>query len=396
MDEVLARQLLDHLLEQTGYARVSDAEFSKALTDPDLKATCDVSPTPEDDFAQEAARAVRFARRLGGEVSQASRRPQRRAGAPDRMMSPIAAPSWWEAESTRRLNEFLRERAMMRQDAGLFRLIPWYEESGEEEQAPRPHDWRELFGEPSDEALAGTGRFAGLKFVSQIEPLIERLVMEHNVEVVRILKESRDPDRDYPDIDPDDFVDDDVWMEYPARDWTPANPRAESGCFVPLGFTEGWRLKTSIQRVHNRSIWIASQAGISQAEALVWGLTDVPFVIPWISIAVEPHLWADEPWQSVTLRVGSAATTAKDVARAYQLAVRGQASQGGRVRAPRGPWRDRTVAFVNRRRRENRRATWDEMFDAFTVEYGEHPYGSMRSLQQAYYLGQRASEGSTP
>jgi hypothetical protein len=396
LDEVLARQLLDHLLEQTGYARVSDAEFSKALTDPDLKATCDVSPTPEDDFAQEAARAVRFARRLGGEVSQASRRPQRRAGAPDRMMSPIAAPSWWEAESTRRLNEFLRERAMMRQDAGLFRLTPWHEASSEDEPAPRVDDVREMMGEPSDEALAGTGRFAGLRQVSRIEPLIERLELESHREVARIVRESRDPDVDYPDIDPDDFLEDEVFIEYPAKDWTPENPRTKSGFFVALGFTEGRNLKTSIQRIHNRSLWIASQAGISQAEALVWGLTDVPFVIPWISIAVEPHLWANEPWQSVTLRVGSTATTAKDVARAYQLAVRGQASRGGRVRAPRGPWRDRTVAFVNRQRRENRRATWDEMFDAFTVEYGEHPYGSMRSLQQAYYLGQRASERSTP
>jgi hypothetical protein len=129
----------------------------------------------------------------------------------------------------------------------------------------------------------------------------------------------------------------------------------------------------------------------------VWGLTDVPFTIPWVGVSVSRHLWANAPWDSITLRVGSSAAVTKDIVRAYQLACgRGWTESGQKTRAPRGPWRMRVVAFVDRQRGLNPKATWGDIFDAFVTEWPDQPYGSMRSFRQAFYLGQRTTERSTP
>jgi hypothetical protein len=370
VDEGEARRQLNEQLLTRGDRRASSKEFSKALTDLDIRERWETSPTPENDFAHEAARAIRYHRRLTGDT-----RSRRRRLNQSEVKTPLSNPEWWEAESHRRLELLAHERALMRQDAGLFVMPP-------PRNLGRPMTWDEMFM-PQGEVLAGTGAYAGLKSVAEIEPLVERLLVKHNTTVWDIFEETKDPD--YPFLDMEDIFDDELLIEYPARDWTPEHPHVKAGYFLSLGFTAYKPVKGCLSRLRGRSLWVAFMVGISQAEALVWGLTDVPPTTPWISVSVDRHSWAEKPWSSATIQVASLSASARDVAHAYQLACRERDEKSGqRRRAPR-PWPGLVDAFIVRERDLTPNITWAALFAAFAVEHPDHPYTSMRSFRQAFY-----------
>lgn len=377
MDERLARNLFDERLKEEGQRHATEGEWNGVFSLPSIQAAAEFSPTPEEDFADEAANVICLMR----EVAASNPRPPR--GSVTRRGDPLSPPEWWEMESQRRLGMFCEQRVWMRVDAGLF-------------DAPKddkyPGALYALRVSAPDDAVEGKGPFAPLGSVAEIAPLVRGMIRRQHE---RFRSFAKEPPWGW---DPDDFLEYEAEMEFPAETWE-HDRRTEHEFFLPAGFAavsggvgEDW---AALDRLHLRSTWIARELGISQAECLVWGLTGRPFAIPWMPTVSRSGPWGD--WPTLTIQVNSVSATAQDVAIAYTRARGDSNGQNATHRAP-GPWPAFMTAFVQARLREAPDEAWEERFRAFARAFPDQPYASMRTFRQTYYKQmkqQRNNEGGS-
>jgi hypothetical protein len=354
VDRRAARRLLDEQLVASGQTRASDEEFRRALTDPDILDTLAFATTPEADFATEAARAIRFHRHL---VTGAGRRARRRRTSES--SNRLAPPAWWEAESQRRLRVFRVERVQMRVDAGLFRLPAF--QLYEHRISTLP------------DALEGRGDYPGLQSVSEVAPLILGLIQKQREWFRAVVPE---PECGW---DPDDFVDWEEEIEFPAPSWE-QDRRCQREFFLPAGFHAVGHSGPSLDRLHLTSRWVADELGISQAEVLVWALADVPFSIPWLPVRIDHHDNLEGPWTTMTILASSPSATSRQVAAAFKSARDKEAP----LRASR-PWPQLVATFVSDPHSGAAGLTWQGRYEKFKEIHPQQPYRSMRSFREAFY-----------
>jgi hypothetical protein len=379
MDEKRARRLLDDQLRSQGQSHATDEEWLEVRSFPSIEAM-EFSPTAEEDIALEAANLVSFQRWTAASERRAS--PRRSA----KRRSDGQAPEWWAMESRRRLEKFKEERVWMRIDAGLFDAA-WMdldqgmrEDSGpyDVSEATRILSTNALLGlrvPPPDDALEGRDPYRPLNSVAEIGPLVRHLIRRQQ-EHFRLLEGPKWQVSPY--IVP--LEEHEAIIELPAESWT-EDRRMERELFLPAGFAAVGEPGPSLDRLHLRSTWLAEALGIGQADCLVWGLTDLPFTIPWMPTTLL-RVW--DEWSIVTMQVNSMSSTAPEVARAYTAARRQSEGQSALGRAPR-PWTAFMVTFVRARLREAPQESWDERFRAFASAHPDQPYKSMRTFRQAFY-----------
>ena len=374
MDEKLARRLADEYLRSEGLA--TDEEWRAVRSYPPVQELAE-GPTPEEDVALEAANHIRSWRwrEAGGRRRPAQSIPRR--------SNPLSPPDWWRTESQRRLAAFLEQRVFMRVDAGLFvgsKDIPnsryWGLRLGAAVSLPDEPD----LGSIVEVIPITRGPQPALRSVAEITPFIHAMIRQQHKRF-RELHGDEEPEWGW---DPDDFLEYSNEIEFPAESWE-QDGRTERVYFLPAGF-EAMGLshrEPSLDRLHWRSMWIARELGITQAECLVWGLTDLPFTLPWMPTTVRDLGLGSESWSTIAIQVQSLRATAQEVAAAY-VKTRG-------TPAPR-PWPALVVAFVESRSREARRETWGDKFAAFAATYPDQKYKSMRTFRQAYYAQKKEAE----
>lgn len=318
------------------------------------------SPTAEEDLAADAVPFVFALRESGTDAGDAPRHKRT-----TRHTQPLAQPDWWEAESRRRLAAFSRKRDSMRYV--LHALDVRFPEQ----------DYR-----TQEVPLGLYIDLPGLETVAEIAPLLRRLIQRQ----FKWWRETYGTDA----IDPEDGVTvldlhRNEWdvIEYPAETWE-QDRRTERVPFPPVGMITASRdMEPDLDMLHRQSLRLADNLGLTQPECIAWGLSDVPFTIPWLAAATG-HEWTWEgEWTTVTLRINAESTTAHDVAKAYTSARGPIGPHVPRRRAPR-PGPQCVVAFVDKRKRERPGETWPELFAAFRSEHPEYHYGSYRTFADAY------------
>lgn len=366
MNWTRARELVDESLARSGQPPATGGEWELLASDPELRARNEYGTTPEEDWATEAAVALRFSRRrLQHRPSKTRRQPT------GQRYDPLSPPEWWEAESQRRLALYREERILMRVDAGIC-TVP---EPGPEER----RTWHAMFGLPSPDAEAGVGPYVGLGSAAEVKPLLEKLRGDHYDAYLPKLEE---PPWGW---DADDFMDYEDAIEVPAETWE-RDRQVDRIWYVPAAMMAVRSAGPSLDRLHFRSRSIAADLGISQAECLVWGLTDLPFTIPWMPVLIDRREeWSYGDWTSATIQVNSMSATAHAVSKAFRVARDG--SQDGVRRAPR-PWPALVFAFVQQHLDES----WDERFATFRRVHPDQQYKGMASFRAAYYQ-QRQKKG---
>lgn len=351
MDEAKARTIIDDTLTRLGRLPSEPGEWAAVLVDPTLRERAGYSATPEEDFAGDAVAFIMYGRRLRGGEGSGERR-----STITRRVDPLIPPDWWEAESQRRLYALREERVSLRLAAGLLDQLP-------------------------------------LGSVAEIAPLVESLARRQRDWFMTSIRSdqswfsvlhSGEAGGDIPGHEDWDEI------EYPSESWE-QDGEEEVLIYPPGAMAVSEETPPSLGRLHRRTRRVAEALGITQADCLVWGLTDYPFTIPWMPLAVRRERTRDGDWSTVSIQVNSVSTTAQAVAKAYTLARGHDDGRKTAQRAPR-PWPALVVAFVQQRQKVAPGETWQERFEAFTKTHPDHPYKTVRTFAEAYRVKARGAK----
>jgi hypothetical protein len=137
---------------------------------------------------------------------------------------------------------------------------------------------------------------------------------------------------------------------------------------------------------------LTASTGCLPWQATAFLLCDEVPTLPWVvAYAREPRSTGQ-----VEILVGGLEVPTSAVAAAYEKLRRNQGVLP--THAPKTPWPDRLVAFVNTYRQEHAQertskspGEWTEIFSAFTGQYPSQPYSSPRSMMTVY--NRRKSRG---